>query len=214
MCKTVFPHPNLLQNYHFSGGISALCCSKNDIFCRLSGKWPSWEAQFHITIDFARILDQFFAISQLNFVTICKKTVPVPAVEHSTFGEAITAWHEACVGTFTHAYPYSAKINANFPPRSGSSSAAGSSVFWEGLWTMACSLYFYWTLDMSYAFQPNVVLFLSPILHRMLLFANLQQCAEAKIEGRRCCPPQRAFNKGLAVWQSEANFKDGVVNRR
>ena len=23
----------------------------------------------------------------------------------------------------------------------------------------------------------------------------LQQCAEAEIEGRRCCPPQRAFNK-------------------
>ena len=44
------------------------------------------------------------------------KTLPVLVAKHSTFGEAITAWHEACVGTFTHAYPYSAKINANYPP--------------------------------------------------------------------------------------------------
>ena len=35
----------------------------------------------------------------------------------------------------------------------------------------------------------------SPILYCMLSFANLQLCAETKIEGRRCCPPQRAFNE-------------------
>ena len=34
----------------------------------------------------------------------------------------------------------------------------------------------------------------SPILHCMFSFAHLQLCAETKIEGRRCCPPQRAFN--------------------
>ena len=79
----------------------------------------------------------------IDFVTICKKALPVLVAKHSTFGEAITAWHEACVGTFTDAYPYSAKINANYPPCSGSSSAAGYSAFWQGLWTMACSLYFY-----------------------------------------------------------------------
>ena len=112
----MFPYPNWLQNHHFSGGISALCCSKNDSFRRLSGKWPSWEAQFHITIDFACILDRIFAISRLILLQFVKKTLPVLVAKHSTFGEAITAWHEACVGTFTHAYPYSAKINANYPP--------------------------------------------------------------------------------------------------
>ena len=41
--------------------------------------------------------------------------------------------------------------------------------------------------------HPTAVL-QSPILHCVLSFANLQLCAETKIEGRRCCPPQRAFN--------------------
>ena len=43
-------------------------------------------------------------------------------------------------------------------------------------------------------FPHDLVLLQSPILHCMLYFAHLLQCAEAKIEGRRCCPPQRAFN--------------------
>ena len=30
---------------------------------------------------------------------------------------------------------------------------------------------------------------------------HLQQCAEAEIEGRRCCPPQRTFNYLCKVWK-------------
>ena len=44
-------------------------------------------------------------------------------------------------------------------------------------------------------FPHDLVLLQSPILHCMLYFAHLLQCAEAKIEGRRCCSPQKAFNK-------------------
>ena len=76
VCKTIFPYPNWLQNHHFSGGISALCCSKNNSFRRLSGKWPSWEAQFHITIDFAWIRDRIFAISRLILLQFVKKRFP------------------------------------------------------------------------------------------------------------------------------------------
>ena len=108
VCKTMFPCPNWLQNRHFSGGISTMCCSKNDNFRRLSGKRPSCEAQFHITIDFVCILEQIFKIRDW-FCYNLWKTLPVLVAKHSTFGEAITAWHEACVGTFTHAYPYSAQ---------------------------------------------------------------------------------------------------------
>ena len=93
VCKTMFPYPNWLQNHHFSGGISALCCSKNDIFRRLSGLF-----RMHFGADF-----------QNSGFLICYnlwKTLPVLVAKHSTFGEAITAWHEACVGAFTHYIVY------------------------------------------------------------------------------------------------------------
>ena len=101
VCKIMFPYPNLHQNQHFSGGISALCCSKNDSFRRLSGKWPSWEAQSHITIDFACILNRIFIISRLIWLQFVKSALPVLVAKHSTFGEAITAWHEAFVGAIS-----------------------------------------------------------------------------------------------------------------
>ena len=98
--KAKFPFPKWLQNHYFGGVISVLCCSKNSSFRRLSGKWPSWEAQFHITIDFACILDRIFKKSQLILLQFVK-TLPVLVAKHSTFGEAITAWHEACAGTIS-----------------------------------------------------------------------------------------------------------------
>ena len=61
----MFPYPNWLQNHHFWGGISALCCAKNNIFRRLSGKSPAWEALFIITSALASILKQIFIFSVL-----------------------------------------------------------------------------------------------------------------------------------------------------
>ena len=139
----MFPYPNLLQNHHFSGGSSALCCSKNDSFRRLSGKWPSWEAQFHITIDFACILDRIFIISRLILLLFVKKRFPsslrniAPSRRPSPPGmRHVLAPSHMPIHTLQ-------KSTRTVPPYSGSSSAAGSSVFWEGLWTMVCSLYFY-----------------------------------------------------------------------
>ena len=65
VCKATFPCPKWLQNHHFGGGISALCCSKNSRFRRLSGKWPSWEPLFNIACIFACILHQIFTFSLL-----------------------------------------------------------------------------------------------------------------------------------------------------
>ena len=60
VCKVTVPCPKWLQNHHFGRGISVLCCSKNNSFRRLNGKWPSWEAFFNIACIFACILDQIF----------------------------------------------------------------------------------------------------------------------------------------------------------
>ena len=95
----MFPYPNWLQNHHFSGGISALCCSKKDIFRRLSGKWLSWEAQFRITIDFACILDRIFIIPRLillQFVmAVCRSRTRVQDHEwQENLRTAIWAWHD------------------------------------------------------------------------------------------------------------------------
>ena len=57
--------PNLLQNHHFWEGLSALCCAKNSIFRRLSGKSPALEALFIITSALASILKQIFIFSVL-----------------------------------------------------------------------------------------------------------------------------------------------------
>ena len=59
------PYPKWLQNRHFWRGISALCCAKNDIFHRLSGKWPTLEALFSITYVLACIFKQIFIFSVL-----------------------------------------------------------------------------------------------------------------------------------------------------
>ena len=48
--------------------------------------------------------------------------------------------------------------------------------------------------SISYTFPHDLVLLQSAILHCLLFLPYLQQCAEAEIEGRRCCPPRRAFN--------------------
>ena len=53
------------KRHHFWRGVSALCCAKNNIFCRLSGKWPTLEALFNITSAFASILKQIFLSSVL-----------------------------------------------------------------------------------------------------------------------------------------------------
>ena len=42
--------------------------------------------------------------------------------------------------------------------------------------------------------RHDVVLLESPALNCMLCFATLKLLCRSKIEGRRCCPPQRAFN--------------------
>ena len=62
VCKKIFPYPNCPKNHHFSRGISALCCAKSSMFCRLSGKWPTLEA---LTSAFASILKQIFISSVL-----------------------------------------------------------------------------------------------------------------------------------------------------
>ena len=95
----MFPYPNWLQNHHFSGGISALCCSKNDIFRRLSGKWLSWEAQFRITINFPCILDRIFIIPRLillQFVmAVCRSRTRVQDHEwQENLRTAISAWRD------------------------------------------------------------------------------------------------------------------------
>ena len=66
VCKRRFPNPNLLQNHHLWEGISALCCAKNGMFCRVSGKWPTFEALFGITFALACILKQIFIFSVLT----------------------------------------------------------------------------------------------------------------------------------------------------
>ena len=54
----MFRYPNYPENHHFWEGISALCCAKNNMFRRLSGKWPTLEALFNIASAFASILKQ------------------------------------------------------------------------------------------------------------------------------------------------------------
>ena len=56
----MFPYSNCPKKHHFWRGVSALCCAKNNIFCRLSGKWPTLEALFNVTPAFACILKQIF----------------------------------------------------------------------------------------------------------------------------------------------------------
>ena len=57
--------PRLASKRHFWKSISALCCAKNDMFHRLSGKWPTLEALFSITSVLACILKQIFIFSVL-----------------------------------------------------------------------------------------------------------------------------------------------------
>ena len=68
--KTDFPCPKWLQNHHFGGSISVLCCSKNNSFCRLSGKWTSWEALFSVTWIVACFLDYIFIIFSSFFKNV------------------------------------------------------------------------------------------------------------------------------------------------
>ena len=62
----LFPYPNWLQNHHLWEGISALCCANYTMFCRVSGKWPTFEALFGITSALACILKQIFIFSVLT----------------------------------------------------------------------------------------------------------------------------------------------------
>ena len=66
VCKKLFPHPNWLQYHHLCEGISALCCANYNMFCRVSGKWPTLEAPFGITSALACILKQIFILSVLT----------------------------------------------------------------------------------------------------------------------------------------------------
>ena len=66
VCKKLFPYPNWLQNHHLWEGISALCCANYTMFCRVSGKWPTFEALFGITSALACILKQIFMFSVLT----------------------------------------------------------------------------------------------------------------------------------------------------
>ena len=66
VCKKLFPYPNWLQNHHLWEGISALCCANYSMFCRVSGKWPTFEALFGITSALACILKQIFIFSVLT----------------------------------------------------------------------------------------------------------------------------------------------------
>ena len=78
VCKTDFPCLEWLQNHHFGGSISVLCCSKNNSFCRLSGKWPSCEALFSVTWIVACFLDYIF----INFFIFFQKCAPCPGSKH------------------------------------------------------------------------------------------------------------------------------------
>ena len=64
-CKKRFPYPDCFKNHPFSRSISALCCAKSNMFCRLSGKWPTLEALFNSASAFACILKQIFISSVL-----------------------------------------------------------------------------------------------------------------------------------------------------
>ena len=75
VCKTMFPYPNRIQNHHFWGGISALCCAKNNMFRRLNGKWPVLQALFSITSALACILEQIFIFSVLTLPLFLGKFV-------------------------------------------------------------------------------------------------------------------------------------------
>ena len=57
--------PKLASNHNFWGCLSALCCAKNNIFRRLSGKSPALEALFIITSALACIFKQIFIFSVL-----------------------------------------------------------------------------------------------------------------------------------------------------
>ena len=58
--------PKLASNHHLWEGISALCCANYNMFCRVSGKWPTFEALFGITSALACILKQIFIFSVLT----------------------------------------------------------------------------------------------------------------------------------------------------
>ena len=55
--------------------------------------------------------------------------------------------------------------------------------------------------------RHDVVLLESPTLNCMLYFATLKLLCRSKIKGRRCCPPQRAFNNWYA--DCEPHLKAG-----
>ena len=110
---------------------------------RLNGKWPSWEAQFRITIDFACILDRMFIISRLILLQFVKTHFPSSLRNIAPSGRPSPPGMRHVLAPSHMPIHTLQKSTRTIPPCSGSSSAAGSSVFWEGLWTMACSLYFY-----------------------------------------------------------------------
>ena len=57
--------PKLASKPPLFRGLSALCCAKNNIFRRLSGKSPALEALFIITSALACIFKQIFIFSAL-----------------------------------------------------------------------------------------------------------------------------------------------------
>ena len=58
--------PKLASKPPLMGGHSRLVLCKNNMFCRVSGKWPTFEALFGITSALACILKQIFIFSVLT----------------------------------------------------------------------------------------------------------------------------------------------------
>ena len=58
--------PKLASKPPLMEGISALCCAKNNMFCRVSGIWHILEALLGITSALACILKQIFIFSVLT----------------------------------------------------------------------------------------------------------------------------------------------------
>ena len=100
VCRTMFPYPNWLQNHHFSGGISTMCCSKSDNFRRLTGNGPPGKLNF-TSLLISHAFWTKFSTFRNWFCYNLWKTFPVLVAKHRTFGEAITAWHEACAGAIS-----------------------------------------------------------------------------------------------------------------
>ena len=71
--KAKFPCPIWFQNHHFGRGISVLCCSKNNSFRRLGGKWPSPNARIYPSHLPSKIFRLHFSFSDHFFFMLFLK---------------------------------------------------------------------------------------------------------------------------------------------